>query len=141
MDSEQKRVKLAAYRKESPRCIFIKKNGTRCKGIASKQTNMCPSHSGFIPQLQRKGVDLVLSNDLLSLKKFLCQLAMDIKKGKIKPQVGNAVKNVTDSVIKVEEDLTLQAEMREMRILLGQADSADYEELQSLGVLESEFKE
>ena len=142
MSTEQKKAKLAEYRKESPRCSFIKLNGKRCKGIASKSTGMCPSHSGFIPQLQRKGVNLAVSNDLVSLKKYLCQLAMDIRRGRVKPQVGNAVKNAVDSVVMLEDKLVMHDKLEQMTKALEQYQELGIEnaELASLE-LEDEYKE
>ena len=111
-----------------------------CKGYRIVDSDFCYSHTNG--GIDKKKVNLVLSNDLMSLKKYLCQLAMDIRRGKVKPQVGNAVKNTVDSVVMLEDKLVVQDKLAEMTKALEAYQDLGIEnaELASLE-LESEYKE
>ena len=111
-----------------------------CKAYHIQNSDFCYAHSN--DTIVKGKVNITVSNDLMSLKKYLCQLAMDIRRGKVKPQVGNAVKNTVDSVVMLEDKLVVQAKLAEMTKALEAYQDLGIEnaELASLE-LESEYKE
>lgn len=112
-----------------------------CRAYHINNSDKCATHSGKF-KINGRLVDIAISNDLVSLKKYLCQLAMDIRRGKVKPQVGNAVKNAVDSVIQIEDKMQVVAKLEEMTKALEQYQDMGIEnaELASLE-LENEFQD
>jgi hypothetical protein len=90
---------------------MTKADGTPCKAIAGK-SGYCSVHSGFKPQLQRK-IDLEGGFD--QIKKFLARVGMDLKRGNINPNTANALVNVANSLLKLEEMIEVKRALDYMR--------------------------
>ena len=126
---------MTAKRDQSKVCA---KDG--CNSYHIKDSLFCYPHSPKEFRGHNK-VDLVVSHDLVSCQKFACQLAMDTKRGKIKPQVASVTGKLIDLVAMIEDKLITQAKLAEMTKALEAYQDLGIEnaELASLE-LESEYK-
>jgi len=136
MDSEKKESKALKYRKDLPQCSQIKKDGTQCKGIASKETGKCPVHSGFKPQLHR---DCRLERSVVDVQKFLARTIRSCRNGTITPMTANAVFNGCDKILKTFQIIDIEQKFEELmeQVERQQRMSPDFGESDCLALDES----
>jgi len=112
-----------------------------CNAYSQIDSDKCAAHNGL---LKRTGsiTDVTISDDVVSMKKCVCQLAMGVIRGKIKPQVGNAAGKLIDLATTIEHNLEMQQRLEEMTKALEAYQDMGIEnaELASLE-LENEYKD
>ena len=87
-------------RKFLGQCNHIKKDGNRCRAIASKESGLCSIHSGLVPRLEG---EIDLTESLTHVKKFLGHIAMQLKRGRMKSTDVNALTQVCNTLLKIFE--------------------------------------
>ena len=80
------------------KCTAIKKDGTPCNAIANS-TGYCVAHREYIHG--GSNVKNRLDQGNVHIKVFIARLIMSMKKGKIEPNVGNAIINGCKTLIEI----------------------------------------
>ncbi len=84
------------------RCTCLKVNGTKCNGIAIKNTGKCVTHTrtnGNLSVKNRPASGIDRGNSYI--KVFIAHVIRQIKQGKIKPNDANAIFNGCQKLIEI----------------------------------------
>ena len=113
-----------------------------CNAYRIKGSSTCFSHSptNKLPKGKQKNrTDLVLSNDLISLKKYLIELVLKLQRGRLKPQVANSINNLVNTMIKCTELVEIQDKIEKLtRLYEAHANKVSIDDLDCL---EAEYNE
>ena len=125
-----------------PKC-----NHPGCKAYSMKNRDTCYYHSDRV-RLNKAldKVDIVLSNDPLSLNKFLAQQIMLCKRGKLDPKVLNSVNNGVNTMLNIQEMVSTEAKIEKLTRIIEQyrAESIEQGQLQDQDALisgDSEYEQ
>ena len=122
-------------RKFLGQCKHIKKDGTRCRAIANKETGLCSIHSGLVPRLEG---EIDLSEGIISIRKFLSRTAMALKRGRIRPNDANALANICDKLLKCHQMTELEEKVAYLtKLYQARIGKGDYEDLE---LIEGEYQ-
>ena len=97
-------------RKKPQLCKTIKADGSPCNALAGS-SGFCSVHSGLVPRLER-GTDL--AGGAKEIRKFLSQIAMALKRGKMRAHDVNALVNVANCLLRCHEIIEIEVKVKNL---------------------------